>query len=93
MAMQLSGVIHTIFPKEQYGNYFEKVVFWLKSVGTRVQEYYALEMWHDDAELFIKKYKVGDAVNCDCVLHGKYWSKGGREGVINSIQVVGISKQ
>src|SRR5689334_18737602 len=71
MIFELSGVIHTIFPGEKYGD-FHKRVFWLSEVDSskKYPEVWAFELWHDDGQ-DIDMHKVGDSIKVSFDVKGK----------------------
>jgi hypothetical protein len=90
MNVELSGVITTIFPTEKYGA-LTKRVFWLRQINVQYPCNWSLEFWHDDVDV-LNKYKSGDAVTCQVEVRGNYWSKNGRDGIINVLKCFGINK-
>lgn len=87
----LQGVIKDIFPDEYYGN-FRKRVFWLAEVNAKYPNTWAIECWHDDACNELSSYRPGDAVKVTFEVKGKLWSKGGKEGVINTLRMTVIDR-
>lgn len=93
MTTQLTGVIHTIFNFERFGD-FQKRVFWLaepKTDKNKYPQFWALEMHHDDG-LDLAHYKVGDPVCAHVEIRGRLWSKNGRESVINILKCTSIER-
>lgn len=86
MTTILSGIVHTVFPIEQYGN-FTKQRFWLKQVNVKYPQIWEIEFHHDDVDS-IKRKGVDDnktIIDCEIEVRGRLWSKGGREGVMNQL--------
>lgn len=91
MTSKLSGVITDIFRPEFIGN-FTKRVFWLKqSDRERYPQHWSVELWGEDCKE-LERYQIGDEVDVDVEIRGKYWQKGDRESVFNTLKVIGMKK-
>lgn len=88
--IKITGRIKKILPTETFGG-FEKRVFWLDDEAEKYPNIHSFELWKADTEM-IESYKVGDQVTCYIDLKGKYWEKGDKEGVINSLKCWNIEK-
>lgn len=87
----VTGVLLDVFPTETFGA-FKKCVFWLQELNSKYPNTWAIECWHDDAINEMRSYRVGDALKVSFEVKGKHWSKGGREGVINTLKMVLIER-
>lgn len=82
--ISLKGVIKRIFDTQSVSDKFKKRELWLEEQGEHAQTY-CLE-FHQDACKVPDNFSPGDLVECHINLRGRYWSKSGREGVMNTLQ-------
>jgi hypothetical protein len=87
---KITGKIKKIFPTETFGG-FEKRIFWLDDQAEKYANVHSLELWKNDCEM-IDNYEVGDVVTCYIDIKGRYWEKGDKEGVINSLKCWNFEK-
>lgn len=87
----LSGVITDVFEVEKYGD-FRKRVIWLQEIKEKHPQHWALEFWHDEAELLPSFVKNGQAVTCHLSIKGKKVSKYGKEFIIVTLKIDKILK-
>lgn len=82
--ISLKGVVKRIFPTQTVSDKFKKRELWLEEQGEHAQTY-NLE-FHQDACKVPDNFSPGDMVECHINLRGRYWSKSGKEGVMNTLQ-------
>ena len=87
----LKGVIKRILPTIQVSDKFKKRELWLQETGEHPQTF-CLE-FHQDACKVLENYEEGESVQCFINLRGRYWSKNGKDGVLNTIQCWKIVKE
>lgn len=80
----LTGRIKRIFPAEIRGN-FESRVMWLEETEGQYPHTYNLE-FHQGACNKLDNFVAGQTVTCQVDVRGRYWSKDGREGVMNTLK-------
>lgn len=90
--MKISGVVHTSFPEERYGDFVKKVV-WLRELNVPHPNHYAVEFWHDDT-IAAAQLKSGDAIVCEIEPRGRLIKKRNtnEEYVINIFLCKGFSR-
>ncbi len=89
--IKLSGKIKKVFDKETFSN-FEKRTFWLEDVSDKFPNTWQLELWKTDVDM-IDHYAVGDFVTVYLDIKGKFWSRDGKEGVMNTLKCWNIEKE
>lgn len=89
--IKLSGKIKKIFNKETFQS-FEKRTFWLEDVSDKFPNTWQLELWKADIDM-IDHYSEGDFVTVYIDIKGKYWSRDGKEGVMNTLKCWNIEKE
>lgn len=93
--MKLTGLIHTIFAEESYGNdpkkQFRKTVVWLQEINAQWPNTWSIEFWNDDAKV-LKHYATGALVNINIAVLGRKTTKNGQENVFNTLRGLGIEK-
>lgn len=89
---KLVGTITDIFGAEIHGS-FEKRIVWLKELDqqARYPEHWAIEFWQGDVNL-TEGFKVGQDVIATVDIKGRFWEKGGREGVIITLKCFKLEK-
>lgn len=87
----LKGTIKRIAATVNVTDKFRKRELWLEETGDHAQTF-NLE-FHQDACNALDNYSSGDTVECQINLRGRYWSKGGKEGVMNTLQCWKITGQ
>lgn len=87
----LKGSITDIFRPEIF-NTFSKRVFWLKqSDREQYPQHWSVELHGEDCKE-LERYNIGDEVEVEVEIRGRYWSKDGKENVFNSLKVIGMKK-
>jgi single-strand DNA-binding protein len=89
--IKLSGKIKKVFNTETF-NTFEKRTFWLEDVSEKYPNTWQLELWTSDIDM-IDHYSVGDFVTVYIDIKGKFWSRDGKEGVMNTLKCWNIEKE
>ena len=89
--IKITGKIRKKFETNVFGQGFEKRLLWLEEVSEKYANTWQLELWKDDCKM-LDSYEEGDYVTCYVDLKGKYWSRDGKEGVMNSIKCWNIEK-
>lgn len=89
--ISIKGVIKRIKDIEQVSDKFKKREMWLQETGEHPQTF-NLE-FHQDTCKVLDGYSEGELVECQINLRGRYWSKNGREGVMNTLQCWKITRQ
>lgn len=89
--ISLKGVIKRISDTVNVSDKFKKRELWLEEQGEHAQTY-NLE-FHQDACRAVDNFSPGDLVECHINLRGRYWSKPGKEGVMNTLQCWKITGQ
>ena len=88
--IKVSGKIKKIFDSAVYGT-FEKRVIWLEEVSEKYPNTFQFELWNEDIAM-PDSYREGDYVTCYIDLKGKYWDKGDKDGVMNTLKCWNIEK-
>lgn len=91
MNITITGTIKQIFQSEVFGN-FEKRVFWVEETTDKYPNTYQLEFQQGECNR-LDSFKSGDQVECSVDVRGRWYSKNGKEGVINSLKCWRLIKQ
>lgn len=89
--IKITGKIKKKFETNTFGNGFDKRLLWLEEVSEKYPNTWQLELWKQDCKM-LDSFQEGDYVTCYIDLKGKYWSRDGKEGVMNSIKCWNIEK-
>lgn len=89
--IKITGKIKKKFDTNTFNNNFEKRLLWLEEVSEKYPNTWQLELWKQDCSM-LDSYNEGDYVTCYIDIKGKFWSRDGKEGVMNSIKCWNIEK-
>ncbi len=93
--MLLTGLIHTIFHEEKYGNdpkkQFRKTVVWLQEINAQYPNTWSIEFWNDDKD-WLRGYATGQLVSINIAVLGRKTTKNGQEMVFNTIRATKITR-
>ncbi len=89
--ISLKGVIKRMSATVNVTDKFKKRELWLEETGDHAQTF-NLE-FHQDTCNALDNFSAGDMVECHINLRGRYWSKNGKEGVMNTLQCWKITGQ
>jgi len=80
----LTGRISAIFAAEIFGS-FEKRKFWLEETEGKYPQTWELEVHQGTCNL-MDNYHKGQMVSCHVDVRGRFWEKGGKSGVMNTLK-------
>ena len=80
----LTGRIKRIFPAEIIKS-FEKRIMWLEETDGQYPQTYQLEFQQGGCNT-LDSFQAGQTVTCSVDVRGRYWSKDGKEGVMNTLK-------
>lgn len=82
--ISLKGTIKRILPTMQVSDKFKKRELWLQEAGEYPQTL-CLE-FHQDNTSTLDNFSDGQSVECFINIRGRYWQKGDKDGVMNTLQ-------
>lgn len=87
----ITGQLKEIKDAQIVGQGFEVREFWVEEIGVQYPQTYSIQATQGKCNV-LDQYSIGDIVECRCNLRGRYWSKNGKDGVMNSIQMWQIQR-
>jgi hypothetical protein len=87
----ITGKIDSIYETQQFGQYFEKRLFWLVEDVPKNSNVWELELQQGEC-VTLDKYKSGELVECTVEITGKKFSKQGKDRVFNALHCTLIKR-
>lgn len=89
--MTIKSIVKTIFERKRQSAIFEHQFIRVQEIGT--DNIFDVQFYNSKIQIIEKvEIKVGDEVEIDTNVNGRFWEKGGKEGVFIKINGQNIKK-